>query len=180
MNTAASRPTRHSKAVLEAAARRLAPSLANTNDPDEGMIQTIARVLEQEAPWFDAYQMTKRLDDDYGWGCNSDTVDACECASSIVNELVRHETVAWVKKCDIRPRQKLGDQVSVTTRDGSGTPGTFTGEIVQIDSDQATYVVMIPALGHVREGLGTYGIRVHYEQLHELATPPEEFELTAG
>lgn len=180
MSTPMQRPDHCNPAILEQAAREIAQDMRGLDGDLDAWIADIADALAAEAPVFDAYRIGKVLEHKHGWDVDMDTVQALDAASCTVSQLVRAATAQWVAQCAIRPQLVVGDLVCVLARDRAGRKAQYLGEIVEIDEVHATYTVMIAELGHVREGTGTYGVIVPYEQLHELAAPPESFTLSMG
>lgn len=173
------RPSHRDHAILTAVAHKILlamPAGTVTEGDEESAITDICKALRNEAPGFDEYRLTRHLEN-CGWSCDRTIMDAFEVASGEVSQLVREATRLWVRSNSIKPRLTIGEQVKVMTRSTSRIKQEFDGEVVTVDADHATYTVMIPALGHVREGTGTHGVIVNFEELHPLATPTEEFQL---
>lgn len=179
MTMTTARPTHRDPAILAAVALKVLeamPAGTITERNREGAIADITRALRSEAPAFDEYRLTKQLEE-CGWDCDRGIMDAFEVASGEAFQCVREATKQWVTANSIKPRLAVGAQVKLMVRARSFAKEEFEGEIVAVDADQANYTVMIPALGHVREGSGTHGIIIQFEELHPLASPAEEFQL---
>lgn len=179
MTSAMQRPGYRTKSILDCAAHELANGMPEIPGGPESLVAAIADALAQEAPLFDAYRITRALEDNHGWACDRDTVSTFDDAGHVVARLVLEATANWVARCAIKPRLKVGDPVKIDTKGSRALKGPCDGEIIAIDEQHATYTVMVPVLGHVRTGCGTHGLIVPYEQLHELAAPADEFTLTA-
>jgi hypothetical protein len=173
------RPTCNDPELLAVAARAILqamPAGTVAENDEAAAIADIVRALRIEAPAFDEYRLTRQLEN-CGWDCNREIVDAFEIASGEIHQAVRKATKAWVVANRIKPRLEVGAEAKVMARGSSFVKQQYDGEVVAVDVDHATYTVMVPALGHVREGQGTRGVIVHFEDLHPLAMPVEEFQL---
>ena len=148
------RPNRMSDEVLAEVANRLMPRVLQWlnmgQDNAEEVLETakdLINVLEYSS---DGYKMAKELEDRHGWDeVDSDLVDILEGADyyGTLQTALR----AWVKDNDLKPRLEVGEVVTVKKVSSEGSE--HRGEIVNI-GDDGTYTVMIPALGHVRQGTG--------------------------
>lgn len=169
------RPAYTDAAILDAAALKLAQEIAGRDREQDA--KDIAAALGRQAPDFDAYRLTRCLEDDFGWEVDEGTVSAMEGAFMMVHQHKREAVEAWVRSNGIKPRRAIGDRVRVTIKGKDWRDVEHDGEIVAVNANEATYIVMVEALGHVRDGLGTRGIYVEFERIHELVAPPDEFEL---
>lgn len=156
------RPTWTSPSVLKAAAAEIAALIPDICDSDEAIGQ-LADALRYESPAFDAYKIARHLEQFHSWECDMSVVEACETAWPTIHEHLRKEVATWVVDCAIQPQHELGDLVRINTWGPNGKRGDFDGEIVKIDLSQAIYTVMIPELGHVREGIGCSGLLLPFE-----------------
>lgn len=179
-NSPFERPSHRTKSILDAAAREIVSAIPNLGGDFEANISDVSQALASNAPVFDGYRIARELEQSHHWECDMAIVEELDTASAVVSQLVRNLTAEWVEKNAIRPKLRVGEATSVETYDNSNRRGRFDGEVLVIDEKHATYTIMIPALGHVREGQGTHGIIVPYEQLHDLAAPAEEFALASG
>lgn len=173
----ASRPTHRDSTILLSVAQKVLaamPSGTIADSDTENALNDIVNALRREAPGFDEYRMTRYLEES-GWACDRTIMDAFDIAGGEAFHAVREATKQWVRANSIKPRLSVGAQVKVMARAATMAKEEFDGEVVTVDAEQAAYTVMIPALGHVREGNGTHGIIFHFEELHPLATPAEEF-----
>ncbi len=159
------RPAISSDTILRTVAGEIAALLPNLGEVTDETISDLVSALRHESPFFDAYKMARHLEQFHHWDCDADTVDACETAWASVLEHHRKEVSNWVAANSIRPKKSLGDKVRVLTRGPDRTQQEYEGEIARIDADQAIYSVMIPKLGHVRDGVGTHGTLFNFEQV---------------
>lgn len=166
---AAQRPTVRDKDIIESVAREIA-ELMNGKDAT----QDIAKVLTHH-PLDDGYHLAKRLEDECGWfRVDFNTAEMLDSAGGMLLSKVMEATKVWVERNAIKPKRKVGDLVEIVQRGIK-----YSGEIVRVDEEQANYTVMVPECGHVREGLGTHGFVIRYEDIHELADTPENFNLVS-
>lgn len=156
------RPTMTSETVLRATATEIAALIP---DLGEDAISNLMDALRSEAPFFDAYKIARHLEQHHGWDCGMEVVEACETAWATAHEHMRGELATWVSDNGIKPQKGLGTAVQVTTRGPDGVLRQYDGEIVSLDPVHANYTVMIPALGHVREGAGARGLVLAFEQV---------------
>jgi hypothetical protein len=140
--------------------------------------ESLRLALQEEAPEYDAYKLAQELDRSHGWNCCTQDVHVLEGAFARAHGYLCKAIALWVKQNAIVARYQIGDLVRITAPDAQRKRCEHDGEVIAVDADQATYTVMIAALGHVRKGVGTHGLIVPYEQLHALATPPEQFSLS--
>jgi hypothetical protein len=175
MNTTdpSKRPSQRSPEILEAAAVELLKTLADKDTPhtDPSAVDQVAKALNGSSSW-DGYDICRELESRFYWQPDAQMVDTFDGAFSVILQAHRAKVASWVSEKDIRPQKAVGDVVDVTYRGES-----YQGEITAVRTETAEYTVMIPALGHVREGLGTHGMTFKFEEIHPLAEPAEEFEL---
>jgi len=176
------RPSYRDPEILAVVARAILaemPPDTVTEGEEESALSDIVKALHDEAPGFDAYRLAKNLDD-RGWICDREIVEAFEIASGQSFQAVREATEQWVRTNSIRPRLGVGDQVKrlMTRHHTFSGKRAFDGEVVAVDAEHATYTVMIPALGHVRDGVGVHGTVINFEELHSIVAPVEEFQLS--
>jgi len=152
------RPNSQSDEVLAEVANKLMPRVAQwlQLDPEgeeyelelKEHANDILKAIEVSK---DGYKMASYLDDRCGWDVDSGLVDIMDGADFYGCE--RKAVMEWIKDNDVKPRLEVGEVVTVKlSRDDSER----RGEIIKI-GDDATYTVMIPYLGHVRQGVGTHG-----------------------
>lgn len=175
------RPNWRDESILSAAAKKVLEAMpAGTvgDGQDDGAIADIVRALRSEAPAFDEYCLARYLEQHCSWDCDRDVMMAFETAGAEVTQAVREATVEWVRRNGIKPRLAVDANVKVMVRSPAAlAKQEYDGVIVRVDPEQAAYTIMIPALGHVREGSGCHGVILSFEELHPLAVPVEEFQL---
>lgn len=67
---------------------------------------------------------------------------------------------SWVVRNGLKPEFKVGDRVKVPHRAKSEP---VVGDVYEIDAKRAQYRVYVESLGHVREGNGTHGLIIGFE-----------------
>lgn len=110
----------------------------------------------------DGYRMAKALERSFSWDPDSELVDILDGVNFY--SAIRTAVMAWIRDNGITPQFGIGRQVEVITNPRLDT--RHTGEIVQVCED-GNYLVMIPGLGHVREGLGTHGLIFSWEDVEK-------------
>lgn len=134
--------------------------LQGQEDDEDEVREQLIDVLEDHR---DGYEMAKRLEDDYDWDCDSELVDILD--GSNFYEHRKAAVMAWIRDNGIMPRFAMGQEVKVKQSRYDKT--IHDGEIRAVNVD-GTYTVMIPALGHVREGIGTHGSVLPWEDVEDL------------
>jgi len=166
------RPNKHDDDIITAVAMAIAKRLnhggsGNEDDMAEGIAEAI-----KDNPGADGYELARKLDDN-GW--IEVDFSMCEELDGVFGEMmgiVREKTKEWVGANGIKPKNNLGDLVEITQGGRQ-----YNGEIIQIYADQAEYVVNVPDLGHIKDGLGTHGCIIKFEDMHELSADPKDFSL---
>lgn len=113
----------------------------------------------------DGYKIVRALERD-GWSVDRELVDILDDA--IFERIEAHKSAvkAWVTTNNVSPKFSVGQRVTFKQRPFDKE--TVTGEVTKVVDDEATYVVFVESLGHVRNGPGTYGICVPYEFVEAL------------
>lgn len=151
------RPTIRDERVLQAAAKEL---LAEFNKgTGEGLSEDDALYSIVEAiTWEDdGFRICRELENN-GWDCDAEMVDIMDNAAAYKYRHHRELLAEWVKENSITPPLCVSARVRFVHR-GEQRVGT----IRSINADAAEYTVFCEELGHVREGLGTHGTIVKYE-----------------
>ena len=161
------RPTWQNETILATVAHEIVAEIPDVARDATAYIDVV-KALKNHAPFWDAYLLARYLDDHFSWICNAESVEACEMARGAIAIHLGRAVATWVTAYGIQPRYKVGNSVRITTRGPDRHEHEYDGEVVGVDGAHAEYTVMIPALGHVRSGLGAHGIRVPFEQLHPL------------
>ncbi len=161
------RPNRHDLVVRQAAAEKAWPTFrawliandATEIEADEDRA-TALRELADALEWNeDGYDVAQHLERQ-GWDADDGLVDA---ARRLVDALdVAHDAAvkSWVEATGQRPTFKLGDHVRF---EHPGRQRPVNGEVTKIDAARAKYVVFCASLGHVRQGVGSHGIYINFE-----------------
>jgi len=122
---------------------------------------------------FGCFKLANKLD----WDGDSQLVDILDMASLYASQAYNEILKEWVIAAHIKPTFKVGDKVRVIAeRKYRADKGVeHVGEIIQVDTDIAVYVVCITALGHIgmeNEGkpmslrrTGTNGILYPFEDV---------------
>ena len=171
------RPTRADLAVRQAAATKAWPvfrawlvsSGATVTEADadrEDVLPELADALEWND---DGYDVAKHLEG-RGWDADDGLVDAGRRLVDALEDAHDAAVKSWVTATKPAQRFAVGDAVQFTH---SGRPGRpTTGEVTRIDAARAKYVVFCASLGHVREGVGSHGTLVNFEDARPVATVP--------
>jgi hypothetical protein len=123
--------------------------------------------VEQAMRWnrLDGYEIARALDS-RGWSADSQLVDLMERLAMDRYDALQEVVREWVTAENIRPAMGVGDLVTIMARrPGSFAEQPFDGEITRVMEDEACYMVLVEALGHVRDGFGVYGIMKAYEDV---------------
>lgn len=102
-------------------------------EPD--VIRDLMRVARPHA---DGYELAKTLERDCGWAADDSLVDIL--GSDWVDDAVNELTGQWVRCLGIRPRFKIGDNVTVKRQRRSEVAGI----VVKVDEELAQYGVRYP------------------------------------
>ena len=94
----------------------------------------------------------------FGIEADLELVEIANGAWFVVNTIKTKLRKGWIEENDISPQFQVGDWVTFSTRFEK-----FSGEITKIHLGVAQYLVCCPELGHVKEGMGTHGIYVNFE-----------------
>lgn len=155
------RPGLQSPEVLAMVANGLMPRILQWGDWSENdreaqeVAGQILKVLEYSR---DGYEMAKSLEERFYWDSDAELVDILEGADW--HSANRSAVMAWIKDNNITAKLEVGRLVEVKTSPRESV--LRSGEIAQIYED-GNYCVMVPELGHVREGLGTHGLVFAWE-----------------
>lgn len=117
------------------------------------------------------FEAAKRLSN-ASWEVDDDTLEVLADRSVHMLDAQRIAVAEWVLQHGVRPQCTVGVPVDVVH-----LGRTVRGEIVSIDAEQAQYTVFCACLGQVRQGVGTNGLIVDFERVHDLAGPAEAFTL---
>lgn len=157
------RPSYNHPAVVDLMVEELFPALvewlADFHDIEPGDArEPLGAALARHD---DAYARARYLERYHDWAPDEALVELLASASPGVAH--RQVLATWVTANGLTPRLGLGARVTV--REFSTA---HEGEIVDVDLAHGTYTVMIPSLGHVREGVGTHGHVLTWEVVEAL------------
>lgn len=156
------RPKYSDPLVVAIAAERMCDRLmkwaAANEDEREQYLGDLKEVLEGAA-YRDGYELAKAFDRK-GYSADSELVDLMESSFFTIRTALAECMACWVVDNNVTPPYPLDAPVRVKHK-GAIVEGT----IVTIYDKMAECSVYCPSLGHVREGTGTHGIIVQYEQL---------------
>lgn len=164
------RPTRFDLAVRQAAAAKVWPvfrawlirSGASVTEADadrEDVLPELAAALEYND---DGYEVAKHLEA-RGWDADDELVDAGRCLLDALEDAHDAAVKSWVTTAKPAQLFVVGNAVQFTHPGRSGR--ATIGEVSRIDAARAKYVVYCASLGHVREGVGSHGILVNFEDV---------------
>ena len=160
------RPTRRD--CLDAALDAFGPRLAEYLDraPTDREHRDVRNAW---AIHLDEYQMARRLED-AGWESDYQLMELMDGFDSCVLSAHEQALREWVQAhahllAEVRP--SLEQRVTTPKRwdKGRTSYAPRSGIVTRIDEDRATCTVMIPEFGHVREGPGTLGAVLAWEEL---------------
>ena len=169
------RPTRNDPSIAAKAAEKLLPKVLEWMREDDGVDdaeipdiqQQIEQVLRDTSMSGDGYELAKELEDSAFWSPDSRLVEILDHAGSYESEAVDELVAAWLVANQMQPMRCVGEAVQYSS--GAGRPvKTYPGTITSIDSARGYYVVNVPALGHVLEGVGTHGTYVPWENIDQV------------
>ena len=164
------RPSRSDDAVLQAALLPFAKEFSVDPEGDPRAWGKLKEIMKQ-VTFQSNFETGKELEL-AGWFVDDNLLDLIENVEGKIYRAFREAQKAWVEANAIAPKLKVGAPVQVKRR-----LQVYEGIIASIQEQEATYTVRIPSEGHVEAGMGTHGWVIPFEELHELATPPESFEL---
>jgi len=164
MEAVQARP-KHTDIPAKAVAEKLADDVMAWLDEEHTRESVIDDLEKAIAYGLDGYAIAKYLDSDLGWSVDADLVEILENSYWIESSLHDKAVEAWVMACGIKPRLQLWAPVKVKTRATNNK--VVDGLIVSIDEKRGTYTVCIEALGHVREGMGTTGSVLPFEDVEQ-------------
>lgn len=172
------RPGRHDEAVIalciEEVAELLLAWLQETDpsdDPDriQECREHARKLLIGLCTDDDGYKLAKRLDDYLGYKPDSQLVDALEQIWSIRYKAYEKVVAEWVAREGIViPEAYMGKTVKF--RSG---PNPGQGEITKFYPESARVLIFCPEKGHVREGVGSHGVVIDWENVEELPDLPK-------
>ena len=163
------RPMRSDDFVIKKAAELMLPDflewLGEDAQDTEYELKTLIEVFDRAFD-FDGYEMAKLLDEKH-YGSNTELVDVMSNAYRKVDEAHRNAVSEWIRAYNIQPQLAVGDVVPCSRKVHGQPAQELSGEITAIDTKQAKYTIFVASLGHVKEGLGTHGFVVPFEDIEQ-------------
>lgn len=154
--TGSARPTELDPEVIEMALSKILPAVVEWDRTGGGNSteEEIANDLREEIGIHrDGYEFCRELEKHKHWDCDRELVDILDSAD--MSGALREMEKRWVAAYQVFPGQLIGNQI---TWEGN------TAEITALHAD-GKYTVFVPALGHVKSGLGTHGIIIPWERV---------------
>ena len=159
------RPKRNNEEIMSETAKVIAKKVLSWTRQDyfteEDVIDALCKVLPFSD---DGYELAKEMEDE-GFDADSELVSIMEGASWELDRQHRKAVKQWVKDNDIRPKLKEGDEIHIQVRQRDRTK--YDAIIAEVREETAEYMVAVPDLGHIKEGLGTHGYILRYEWVEE-------------
>jgi hypothetical protein len=152
------RPNPHSKEIGQAAAKKLAPAVAewfqDGTTPAE-IEEDLAKVLNSHS---DGYAAAKALDDRCGYSPDARLVEILDDISSLQRAECERLEREWVKEQGLTG-PSIGSKV-IFNKDGKPVEGEVVSNV-----DTGRSLLFCASLGHVRDGVGTHGTYIVWEKL---------------
>jgi hypothetical protein len=175
------RPTQITDEMLHRVAEKLLPEVLRWLSDGGGMHdrdnveRDLVDILKSGGfhSW-DPYKLTKALEDDHGWECDSKLSEILEQADNFISDERTAAINRWIKANNIQPVFAKNDAVQFS-RKGSHGEKTYTGTILEVYPDTASYLVNVPAMGHMTldelraHKTGTRGTYVPFESANPCA-----------
>ncbi len=165
------RPTYSDKNLVEAAANRLCKDLykweidglehdEKDRVTEESWFKPSVEVVEK-CRYKNSYELAKMLDEDFWVEPDFNLIELLEdYPERYLDEELKKATDEWIKTEKVQSPFKVGDLVMVKMRKGTGY---IQGEITRIYENDAKVCVFISELGHVKDGIGSHGWVMSYE-----------------
>ncbi len=156
------RPSPCSKGVNAAVAKKLAPAIAAWMEDGASAVDVEPDLVKTLSIRSDGYELAKALEERCGYSPDAQLVEILNRVGSLRQIECDRLQEAWVKARGFTV-PAIGARVAFTLDDQD-----CEGEVLS-NSAAGTSLVFCPALGHVREGLGSHGRYFPWEQLKEAA-----------
>lgn len=159
------RPGRSDDAISKRAAELLLPAVQEWLG-EEADDRTLPELIKATRIYDEGYEIARALEM-RGYSPDAELVEILDDMSYCRYQAHEEAVKDWVKAHDLSLDLSVGTAVSIVVN------GKFhTGEIRDRKEATAQYTVMVPALGHVRDGLGTHGLIVGFEQVTRISQDP--------
>ena len=153
------RPTLNDPAVCAAAAAILMQRIAACDGYDLNVESDLVDLANALADGENAFGVARELDD-AGWSISDDVMEILLDHDVALFDALPVAVKAWVAEHGVACRFAVGASVR-----GKVQGTEYVGEVTQVDAEEARYVVLVPALGHVRKGNGSHGVYLNDEDL---------------
>jgi len=160
------RPKYHDKRIPEMVAEKLLPKVLeylrqNSGADEEDVRKDLRDALRHGDD--DGFTLCYNLKRDCHWDPDSELVEIMDEAGYFRNKSHDELVQQWVAEEKIVLSLPVGATVRVTTRRKFRQPEEeFDGVVTTLLPETARYVIRIPALGHVEEGIGKTGTTGQY------------------
>lgn len=132
------------------------------DEPTEEDRQDILEQLANACRFHDdGYEVAKQLDDRHMWESDSELVDLLDEVAFARIRAHEKAVEAWVQQHGVAPKYSVGQRVAFKRQ--RWDKEKVTGEVTAVREKTAQYLVFCESLGHVREGCGTHGTYVAFE-----------------
>jgi hypothetical protein len=174
------RPSREDPEVLKSAAEKLAVKVEKWEDEEDGgqkstdeaenatEHETLVKALIDAMRYGhdDGYELSEKLNTSLYINPDAQLVEILDDASHFKYNAYSVVLKKWVADNNIVCPFKLGDKVIYYKKEyrfQTGEP--LDGEITSIHADTATCTVFVESEGHVKQGVGSHGYIVAYEDI---------------
>ena len=147
------------KAAVPAVVKMLEKWLRGKGEESTDDVAEVAAFLVGQPTHMNGYELAKEIERDFFFDdIDEELVEELGCVSSHVRDAVRAATRKWVEEHKVVCPFALEQKVKVKK---SGDVGLVT----MVYEEEALTCVFMPQKGHVREGTGSHGLVVSYEDL---------------
>lgn len=169
MTDKARRPSSYGKDINLEIARALLPRVLLWLKLDEGAALTeeetsviLDELSDACACNDDGYGVARDLDNRHMWDVDSELVDILDAVAFERIKAHDRSVEAWVLREGVKPEHALGQRVQFRFQKWDKVSNV--GEVIEVDERKAKYLVFCESLGHVRNGVGTHGVYVPFEE----------------
>jgi hypothetical protein len=126
----------------------------------ESLKGDMKQMLEKCDSSSDGYELAEYLERKLGYSSDSQLVSILDDVPFLINEQVSIEVAEWVKHLDIKAKYSIDDHVKIHHE-----RKIVDGIIIAVYDNSGEYSVYVESCGHVKEGIGTYGFIVKFEDI---------------